>query len=131
MDISHLLAQVAQIPSITPAVIVIPAQAGSTVTAQFNYYPDLPVMELELILNGNIFGLDGALASSVDSTQFPGNIGFDTTYAYQILPSAPYNIYDVSFYKNPASSTYPSYVAKTNSNIDNMEWVGLSTILDL
>ena len=95
--------------------IHIPAQAGATVTAQFNYYPDLPVMGLEdLILNGNIFGLDGALVTSVDSTQFPGNIGFDTTYAYQILPSAPYNIYDVSFYKNPATSTYPSYVAKTN-----------------
>lgn len=80
--------------------ILIPAQAGATVSAVFNYFPDLPVMGLrELTINANIF---------------PGNIAFDTTYSYNMVNSSPYSIYDVSFYKNPPTGTYTNYVQKTN-----------------
>ncbi len=79
--------------------ITIAAAAGNTITAIFRYYPDLPVMGLEdLILNVN---------------QYPQTLAFDTTYSYQILPVAPYGIYDVSFYKNPLTGVYPGYVQKT------------------
>lgn len=78
--------------------IHIPAQAGGTATIQMLYYPDLPVMGLE----------DLRLASS----QFPGTLGFDTVYSYNITTVTPYDIYDVSFYKNPASATFPGYTAK-------------------
>jgi len=81
--------------------ILIPAQATGTATAVFYYYPNLPVMGIEdLILN---------------AVQFPGTLAFDTTYAYNILTTAPYNIYDVSFFKNPPSSSIngKSYTAKT------------------
>jgi len=81
--------------------ILIPSQAGNTVSATFNYTPDLPVMGLE----------DLALIS----TQFPGTLAFDTTYSYNIVTANPYPIYDVSFYKNPASGAYPGYVQKTNA----------------
>lgn len=83
--------------------IHIPAQAGGTATVTtMLYYPDLPVM-----------GLEEWVESSL---QFPGTLGFDTTYSYNIPTSYPYNPYDVSFYKNPAAAppyNYPSYVAKT------------------
>ena len=80
--------------------ILIPAQAGNTITATFLYTPDLPVMGLEdLILQG---------------LQFPGTLGFDTTYSYNILTTYPYSSYDVSFYKNPASGVPATYVQKTN-----------------
>lgn len=80
--------------------INIAALAGISITAMFTYYPNLPVMGLrDLVLQAD---------------QFPGNLGFDTTYSYNILNTAPYNIYDVSFYKNPPSSgALPSYVPKT------------------
>ena len=81
--------------------ILIPAQAGGTATAIFSYYPDLPVMGLE-----DFFSV---------STQFPGTIGFDTTYSYNIITAFPYTSYDVSFYKNPSvSASLPGYVPKTN-----------------
>src|SRR5882757_1037201 len=82
--------------------ILIPAQAGGTATATFLYYPDLPVMGLEdLVLSAN---------------QFPGTLGFDTTYSYNISTAFPYSIYDVSFYKNPISdpTNLPGYTPKTN-----------------
>jgi hypothetical protein len=81
--------------------IHIPAQAGGTATAIFTYYPDLPVMGLEdLVLSAN---------------QFPGTLAFDTVYSYNITTTAPYSIYDVSFYKNPPvdSVNLPGYVPKT------------------
>jgi hypothetical protein len=82
--------------------IHIPAQAGGTATAHFLYYPDIPVMGLEEWVE--------------TSSQFPGTLGFDMTYSYNIPTVFPYNPYDISFYKNPAASApynYPSYVAKT------------------
>jgi hypothetical protein len=64
------------------------------------YFPALPVMGLE---------------DFVISTQaFPGNIAFDTTYAYSLSPTMGFPITDISFYKNPpVSSSLPGYVAKT------------------
>lgn len=73
---------------------------SDTVTAKFLYYPDLPVMGLE----------DLILASS----QFPGNLGFDTTYSYNITTTPSAMVYDVSFYKNPSTQSWAGYTAKTN-----------------
>lgn len=80
--------------------ITIAAQAGQMVSAVFSYFPDLPVMGLEDF--------------TATSTQFPTTIAFDTTYSYNILTVFPYTSYDVSFYKNLPSATYPGYVQKTN-----------------
>lgn len=80
--------------------ITILAQAGNPVSAIFNYYPNLPVMGLEDFVTTN--------------SQFPGTLAFDTTYSYNISTASPYSIYDVSFYKNPPTNTYPSYVQKTS-----------------
>lgn len=63
------------------------------------YYPTLPVMGLEEF--------------AINSTQFPGTLAFDTTYSYNISTLDPFDIYDVSFYKNVATGTYPGYVQKT------------------
>lgn len=91
-------------------VITIVAEAGNAVSASFNYYPDLPVMGLEDFVS--------------TSTQFPGTISFDTQYSYNITTAFTYNIYDVSFYKNPpASGDLPGYTAKTN--ITPTSWNGL------
>jgi hypothetical protein len=71
------------------------------VTATFLYTPNLPVMGLEDLTLG--------------VNQFPGTLAFDTTYSYNIKTTAPYQIYDVSFYKNPAvDASLPGYVPKTN-----------------
>jgi Ubiquitin-activating enzyme E1 FCCH domain len=80
--------------------ILIPAQAGATITAIFTYNPTLPVMGLEDFVTNNI--------------QFPSTIAFDTKYSYNLLTASPYPNYDVSFYKNPATGTYPGYIAKAN-----------------
>lgn len=83
----------------TGAITITAGAADTITTVSFLYYPDLPVMGLEDFLPV--------------STQFPGTIAFDTTYAYNILTTFPYNIYDISFYKNPPTGTYPGYVEKT------------------
>lgn len=80
--------------------ITIAGGGGNAISASFLYYPDLPVLGLrDLILLVN---------------QFPGTLAFDTTYSYNILKTFPYLIYDVSFYKNLVTGTYPGYVQKTN-----------------
>lgn len=79
---------------------VITGAAGDTVNVKFIYYPDLPVMGLEDFY--------------ANSAQFPGLIAFDTTYAYNIVTILQGTTYSVSFYKNPLTGTYPSYVQKTN-----------------
>jgi hypothetical protein len=79
--------------------IVIAAAAGLAITAQFNYYPTLPVMGLEDLL--------------LIPTQFPGTLAFDTVYSYNITKTFPYTAYDVSFYKNPATGDFPGYIQKT------------------
>ena len=73
---------------------------GSQIATNVFYYPTLPVMGLE--------------EDSTTTGSFSGTLGFDTTYAYNILTASPYNAYDVSFYKNLSTGTYPAYVQKTN-----------------
>ncbi len=72
---------------------------GSVPNTAVIYFPRLPVMGLK--------DLD------LDSTQYPGTLAFDTTYAYNISTQAPYDITDVSFYKNPPTGLYTGYVQKT------------------
>lgn len=81
--------------------ITIAAEAGNAISAVFSYFPNLPVMGLEDVL--------------LNATRLAGTMAFDTTYAYDILTTTPYDMYSVSFYKNPtaAASTMPNYVAKT------------------
>lgn len=80
--------------------ITIAAAATHNIEAQFNYYPDLPVM--------------GFRTLKLEATQFPGNIAFDTKYAYNVLNAFPYSNYSVSFYKNPPTGSPATYVQKTN-----------------
>lgn len=84
-------------------VITIPAQAGSSYSGVFRYYPDLPVMGLRDFI--------------LDTPSFQRTIGFDTKYSYNINTAIPFNTYDVSFYKNPpVSPQLPlPYVKKTDS----------------
>lgn len=79
--------------------ITISGGGADSITAQFLYYPDLPVMGLEDFFMSN--------------NAFPGTLGFDTTYSYNITTSAPFTVYDVSFYKNPPTGTYTGYTQKT------------------
>lgn len=72
--------------------------ASDVVNAIFSYYPDLPVMGLRDFISIN--------------TQFPGTLGFDTTYSYNITTSAPYTSYNVNYYKNPTNGSYAGYTAK-------------------
>jgi hypothetical protein len=81
--------------------ITISGGGSNVIRAKFLYYPGLPVMGIE----------DFIIASS----NFPENVSFDTKYAYQIITSTPYSAYDVSFYKNPATASYDSYVQKTTT----------------
>ena len=80
--------------------ITIVAEAGNAVSAVFDYYPNLPVMGLEDF--------------SRPTNAFNGTIAFDTVYSYNINNTQPYDIYDVSFYKNLPTATYTNYVQKTN-----------------
>jgi len=81
--------------------IVILAESGNSISVILKYYPTLPVMGLEDFI--------------LRTEEFPFTIGFDTRYAYNILPVFPYSVYDISFYKNPAvdAVNLPGYVAKT------------------
>ncbi len=81
-------------------VVTIPAQAGQLYNAVFRYYPDLPVMGLEDFIRTD--------------PSFPNTIAFDTKYSYNINNTIPFDVYDVSFYKNPPTGFYPGYVQKTN-----------------
>lgn len=79
--------------------ITIAAAAGHTIRARFKYYPDLVVLGLEPFVQ--------------DASSFPQEIGFDTTYSYNISLASPYPIHSVSFYDNLATGTYADYVQKT------------------
>ena len=84
--------------------ITIAGGGGDSINAKFLYYPDLPVLGLEDV--------------NLDSSQFPGTLGFDNVYSYNISVTLPYSIYDVSFYKNPkalAPYDYAGYTRKTNT----------------
>ncbi len=77
------------------------AGAGIAAVVCFSYYPNLPVM--------------GFRDFQINSTQFPGNLAFDTKYSYNVIRAFPYIVYDVSYYKNPAAdaTNLPGYVPKT------------------
>lgn len=81
--------------------ITITGGGTDSISAEFLYYPDLPVMDIEDLVLTNDMPI--------------GTLAFDTTYAYNIVTASPFNIYDVSFYKNPASTTINgiAYTAKT------------------
>lgn len=83
---------------------------GSQTATAVIFYPSLPVMGLEDLI--------------LTSTQFPGNLFFDTNYVYNVLTSTPFSIYDVGFYKNPPTGTvnYPGYVQKTT--VTPISWNG-------
>lgn len=81
-------------------VITIPVEAGSTLQATFNYFPGLPVLGIEDL--------------NVDPSLDPGTVCFDNKYSYNVSTTDPYNINDVSFYKNVSNATYPGYIAKGN-----------------
>ena len=74
------------------------------------YYSGLPVMGFEEL--------------SLNNLEYPGNLSFDTTYSYNVSPTQPYAIYDVSYYKNPIlnSTILPGYVRKTTST--PLHWNG-------
>jgi hypothetical protein len=99
--------------------IVILASAGHSVTASFEFFPNLPIMGLE--------DLDQPLTTS---NLFPGTIGFNPLYAYNISTSFPYNSWNVSFYKNPQTSAgainpnFINYVQKTVANTTPFYWNG-------
>jgi len=82
--------------------ITIPAQANGSVTAIFEYYPDLPVMGDEDL--------------SLDPSDTPNKMLFDTTYSYEMDLDFPYAVHDVSFYKNPFADVVnlPGYIPKTD-----------------
>ncbi len=94
--------------------VSIPGQANNTAYVTFYYYPSIPVMGLEDF--------------ETPSSAFPLSIGFDTTYSYNVsTASIPAPSWDVSFYKNPTSGTYPSYVSKNSvgsSNPTSTDWNG-------
>ena len=72
---------------------------GSIPATSIVYYPSLPVMGIEDF--------------SILNNQNPGTIAFDTTYSYNVPTTSPNIPYNVSFYKNPAtSSNLPAYVPK-------------------
>lgn len=88
--------------------ITIASEASNSASAIFQYYPDLPAM--------------GFRDLKLNPSSVPGNIAFDTTYAYNVLTTFPYLNYSVSFYKNPPTGTYSGYTRKTSST--PIKWNG-------
>ena len=90
--------------------LTILSEAGSTINAEYNYYTGLPVMGLEDFITPN--------------SEFPGTIGFDTTYAYNIptaaVPSSSYTY--ITYYKNAPTGSYPGNVQK--NRLTPFEWNG-------
>lgn len=90
--------------------IHINAGGGETLTGTLSYYPMLPVMGLEEFAQ--------------QDNSFPQEVAFDTTYAYNISTTYPWNITSVSWYANPAAnaSTLPGYIPK--STLTPLQWNG-------
>lgn len=83
---------------------------GSQANTAVIFFPSLPVMGLEdLILNVN---------------QYPGTLGFDTRYSYNISTTFPAICYDVSFYKNPASAVINGAVYTQKTTWTPTSWNG-------
>lgn len=64
---------------------------GAPISSPIIYYPGLPVLGLEPL--------------QLSSDEFPGIIAFDQYWSYNVSTTFPFTIYDVSYYKNPASDT--------------------------
>ncbi len=79
--------------------ITILAGSTNTIDVSFIYYPDLPVMGIEDL--------------TLNPTQYPLNLCFDTVYSYNLTTTTICTNYDVSFYKNPPTGLYSGYVQKT------------------
>ena len=83
--------------------------AGATlVNPKITYYPCLPVMGIEPYAYPNL--------------EAPFTLLFDTVYSYNLSGGQPYDIHDVSFYKNPQGTPYTNYIAKTTWS--NVNWSG-------
>lgn len=84
--------------------------AASNLNTEVIYFPTLPVMGLEEL--------------NINANAYPGQIAFDTRYAYDISTNAPYNNHDVSFYKNPPADpiNLPGYVQKVSDT--TLYWNG-------
>ena len=90
-------------------VFSITAAPVSTATfVTFKYYPDLPVLGLEPFVE--------------NASDFPSELGFDTTYSYNIGLSYPYPIHDVSYYNNPPDKTYNTSVYTAKTNWTSLKW---------
>ena len=89
----------------TGAITITGGAAHTIGTASFLFYPNLPVLGLET--------LDITASTLAPFPAFPGELAFNTTFAYNIATTSPFVINNVSFYKNPATATYPVYVQKS------------------
>jgi hypothetical protein len=79
--------------------VTIVGGGSDQISGTYSYYPCLPVMGLEDFI--------------LSTQSYPQTLGFDTTYSYNISTSAPFNVTDITFYKNPPLTTaYPSYTPK-------------------
>lgn len=78
-----------------------PVLAGTAVTINFSYFPDLPVMGLEDLV--------------IPTNAFPGTLAFDPVYSYNINTTSPFTIFNVTYYKNPSAvspTVAPGYTPK-------------------
>ena len=83
----------------TGAITITGGTTDTINTASFKYYPTLPAMGIEDV--------------ATSDNSFPGTLEFDTKYAYNQQSVVPYTTSSVSFYNNPVTGAYPSYVQKT------------------
>jgi hypothetical protein len=90
---------------VTGVLTIVGGPANTAIT--FSYYPALPVMGLEDLL--------------LYEMAFPGQISFDTKYAYNVPTNNLTANYDVSFYKNPLLG-FPGYIRKTTAT--HFTWNG-------
>ena len=93
--------------------LLIPSQAGNTLTGSYSYYPGLAVV-----------GLEDFIATSFE---YPLLLAFDKKYSYQISAgSGSGRFYATNYYKNPETAQVPSYytgyISKTTSTTTSFTW---------
>jgi hypothetical protein len=89
-------------------IITISGGASDVINTSFFYYPSLPALGIEDLV--------------ISTSAFPGTMCFDSKYAYIQQTPFPYMTFDVSFYKNPVTGSYPGYTQKTNPT--SLTWNG-------